>query len=146
MRLYLDLNCFNRPFDDQTQDRVARETAAVLWILQRIVDRSDELAWSTILSYENSQHPLADRRDEIARWADFAVVTLPISARLMVRARELADQDVPALDAAHVASAEEGGCERFLTCDDRLLRKARRLNVRLAVMNPVKYQEEISNG
>ncbi|ETX05978.1 MAG: hypothetical protein ETSY2_19770 [Candidatus Entotheonella gemina] len=29
MLLYLDLNCFNRPFDDQNQGRIARETAAI---------------------------------------------------------------------------------------------------------------------
>ena len=36
MLLYLDLNCFNRPFDDQTQERIARETAAVFAVLERV--------------------------------------------------------------------------------------------------------------
>ena len=43
MRLYLDLNCFNRPFDDQTQTRIVQETSAVFAILQRIVDEMDHL-------------------------------------------------------------------------------------------------------
>lgn len=38
MLLYLDLNCFNRPFDNQDQQRVAFETAAVFSILQRLVE------------------------------------------------------------------------------------------------------------
>jgi hypothetical protein len=66
--LYLDLNCFNRPFDDQTQDRVRHEAAAVLSVLQRIELGVDQLAWSAVLAFENAQHPLPDRRDEIARW------------------------------------------------------------------------------
>lgn len=36
MLLYLDLNCFNRPFDDQNQQRIASETAAVFSILQAV--------------------------------------------------------------------------------------------------------------
>ena len=67
MRLYLDLNCFNRPFDDQTQARIVQETSAVFVILQRIVEGVDHLVWSVILDLENAQHPLADRRVEIAR-------------------------------------------------------------------------------
>ena len=30
MRLYVDLSCFNRPFDDQGQERIRLETEAVL--------------------------------------------------------------------------------------------------------------------
>ena len=79
MRLYLDLNCFNRPFDDQNQARIVQETAAVFSILQRIVDGVDHLMWSVILDFENAQHPLADRRVEIARWAHRAVGHLVIT-------------------------------------------------------------------
>lgn len=34
--VYLDVCCFNRPYDDQTQDRVRLEAEAVLLILRRI--------------------------------------------------------------------------------------------------------------
>ena len=33
MKIYLDVCCFNRPFDDQLQDRVHLESEAVLSIL-----------------------------------------------------------------------------------------------------------------
>ena len=33
MRVYLDVCCLNRPFDDQSQDRIKLETDAVLSIL-----------------------------------------------------------------------------------------------------------------
>jgi hypothetical protein len=42
MRLYIDLSCFNRPFDDQGQERIRRETQAVL-VLRRIIEGSDTL-------------------------------------------------------------------------------------------------------
>ena len=124
MLLYLDLNCFNRPFDDQTQTRIAREAQAVFSILTRIEDGADELAWSAALTFENLHHPLADRREEIARWEGRAVSTPAVVDAVGQRAQQLIDAGLHTLDAVHLAFAESAGCDRFLTCDDRLLRRA----------------------
>ena len=35
MKIYLDNCCYNRPFDDQTQERIHLESEAILTILQR---------------------------------------------------------------------------------------------------------------
>jgi predicted nucleic acid-binding protein len=140
--LYLDLNCFNRPFDNQSQDRIAREAAAVFSVLHRIVDGIDHLAWSAVLEFENSQHPLIDRRTEIARWAHRAVVNVAISDRVSARAQTLTEAGFVALDAAHVACAEVAACDCLLTCDDRLMRRARRVQLAVHVQNPVEYVEE----
>jgi predicted nucleic acid-binding protein len=143
--LYLDLNCFNRPFDDQNQMRVAEETEAVFSILQRIEDGTDELAWSGALTFENSQHPLEDRRDEIARWEQRASSNLGITDAVAERARELVDAGFHDLDSVHLACAETAGCDRFLTCDDRLLRRAVRVQLMVDVQNPVDYVEDFPN-
>jgi predicted nucleic acid-binding protein len=140
--LYLDLNCFNRPFDDQNQDRIAQETTAVLVILQRIVDGVDQLVWSAILDFENSQHPLVDRRMEIARWAHYAVVTIAVSQRIAIRASEFTAAGLRPLDAAHLACAEAAACDRLLTCDDQMLRKAQSTYLAFRVQNPRDYIQE----
>jgi len=142
VRLYLDLNCFNRPFDDQSQDRIARETAAIFSVLQRIVDGTDHLAWSAVLEFENSQHPLMDRRTEIARWVQRAVVNVAISDQVSARAQTLTEAGLGALDAAHVACAESVACDCLLTCDDRLIRRSRRVQLAVRIQNPVEYVEE----
>jgi hypothetical protein len=36
MRIYLDVCCLSRPFDNQSQERVRLESEAVLMILHRI--------------------------------------------------------------------------------------------------------------
>jgi hypothetical protein len=36
MRLYLDNCCFNRPFDDQTQRKIALESEAKLYVQDEI--------------------------------------------------------------------------------------------------------------
>ena len=146
MRLYLDLNCFNRPFDDQNQTRIAQETAAVLTILQRIVDGIDHLVWSAILDFENAQHPLADRRVEIARWAQRAMVHTAITPDVAARAHALTATGFRPLDAAHLACAEAAACERLLTCDDQMLRTARRVRVGVQVHNPVTYMKEATDA
>lgn len=146
MILYLDLNCFNRPFDDQNQDRIARETAAVFSVLQRIVDGLDRLAWSAILEFENLQHPLVDRRIEIARWAQRAVINVAISEYVRTRAQELTEAGFGPLDAVHVACAEAAACDCLLTYDDQLIRTSRRVPVSVRVQNPVEYLEEQTNA
>lgn len=142
MLLYLDLNCFNRPFDDQSQDRIARETAAVFSVLQQIVDGVDQMAWSAILDFENSQHPVPDRRNEVARWKRHAVVYIAISENVAIRAQELEEAGFKPLDAVHLACAEAAECTCFLTCDDHLIRTAQRSRLALKVQNPVDYLEE----
>lgn len=142
MRLYGDLNCFNRPFDDQRQDRIDRETAAVFSVLQRIVDGIDHLAWSAILDFENAQHSLVDRRTEITRWAQRAVINVRISEQVSLRAQALTEAGFGALDATHVACAEAATCACLLTCDDRLIRVARRVHLAVHVRNTVEYAEE----
>jgi len=36
MKIYLDVSCLNRPFDDQAQVRIRIETAAITFVLERI--------------------------------------------------------------------------------------------------------------
>lgn len=143
MLLYLDLNCFNRPFDDQSQERIARETEAVLLILQRVLDGEDELAWSAVLTFENSKHPIAERREEIGSWAQRAAVQVGIDAPVSRRTREVANGGINPLDAAHIACAEAVNCHRFLTCDDRLVSRAQRFPLELRVQNPWDYMKDL---
>lgn len=145
MRLYIDLSCFNRPFDDQLQDRIRLETEALFGILNRIHERKDTLIWSWTLTFEISKHPKPDRRDEIALWEGRAESVVAMSAEVQNRARQFERRAIPALDAEHLASAEAGKAEVFLTCDDVVVRRARRLRLSLRVMNPVAYWEEVSS-
>jgi len=67
MRLYLDLCCFNRPFDDQSQTRVRVETDAKLELQAHVSTGKVELIWSYVLDYENAQHPFFELKSGSAR-------------------------------------------------------------------------------
>ncbi len=146
MLLYLDLNCFNRPFDDQDQERIALETAAVFSILQRVIEGQDQLAWSEILDFENDQHPLPDRRAENDGWSRRARVRIGIDQKLAARAEGLHATGLAPLDAAHLACAEAGVCVYLITCDDRFIRRARRTDTQVMVKNPIEYLEDLKDG
>ena len=146
MILYLDLNCFNRPFDDQNQARIAIETESVLSTLKRIEAGIDQLVWSAVLTFENSRHPLHDRRDKISAWRETACSFVDTTDLVAKRAAHLVTLGFHALDSVHIASAEAGQCDRFITCDDRLLKRAKRVELSVLVLNPVEYAEEVSLG
>ena len=62
------------------------------------------------------------------------------------RAEELHAGGLASLDAAHLACAEAGVCACLVTCDDRFIRRARRLNIEVMVKNPVEYLEDLEHG
>lgn len=146
MRIYIDLNCFNRPFDVQTQSRIANETEAVFEILQRVIEGRDDLVWSAVLDFENSQHPLTDRSKEIGKWENVATECIEIGEEVRLLSEKIRSKGVKDLDAAHLACAELAPSDYFLTCDDRLLRVAGRLDLNVKACNPVAYLEELANA
>jgi len=123
MLLYLDLCCFNRPFDDQTQSRIRLETEAKLLIQQHIRDGRHRLIWSHILEFENSLNPFANRRESIQAWRDYSALVIGHSAPLVELARELMRLGIKEYDALHAAAATLAGANLFITTDDRLAKK-----------------------
>lgn len=52
-----------------------------------------------------------------------------------------------AKDAIHLACACYMDADFFLTCDDRLIKQAKRLKLEIVVMNPVDYiRQEVTHG
>jgi predicted nucleic acid-binding protein len=116
----------------------------VVDVLKRIVEGKDTLVWSWVLSFENDKHPKPDRRDEIALWEARSERSIAVNTDLEERARQIARLGIAALDAVHLASAEAGGAEVLLTCDDIVLQRAPRLGLALRVLNAVAYLNEVA--
>ena len=136
MKVYLDTNVYNRPFDDQTQPRIWLETLAFAVILQMTDAGSVTLVSSSVLAYENSRNPVPARRRWVERCLGGANVYQPVDEDIRTRAEQLEEAGVGPLDALHIACAEAAGSNIFLTCDDRLMRD---YEGGLKVMNPVDF-------
>ncbi len=67
MRVYMDVCCLNRPFDDQTQERIRLEAEAILLILNRLRSRGWQLAGSEVIQFEVEQIPDPERAERVRR-------------------------------------------------------------------------------
>jgi predicted nucleic acid-binding protein len=144
VRLYLDACCLHRLTDDQSQPRVRQEAEAVESILRLV--REGRLTWvsSAVLEIEIGRNPDADRRRDVEALLCFADEKVVPSAKAAARALDLQGLGFRSFDALHLACAERGAVDVFLTTDDDLLRRSRRharaLHIR--VENPVSWWKE----
>ena len=138
-KIYLDMCCFNRPYDDQTQLRVELETKAKLHIQQQIVEDKYILVSSVVLEFENSKNPYSIRKLVITDFLNHAKENIEENDSVLELAKEINATGVKPKDAAHVACAIHAGCDYFLSTDDRLLKYKDR---RIRLMNPVDFFKE----
>lgn len=138
MRIYLDICCFNRPFDDQSDLIVRLQTEAKLHVQEMVRQGALDLVWSAIMDIENSANPDLNRKVAIAGWQQIGVVDMSVNELVEQKAITLSKIGVKPMDALHVACAIEARAEYFLTTDNALLRKmAKHDSIR--VVDPVDF-------
>lgn len=140
-RIYFDVCCLNRPFDDSSQDRIRLEAEAVLSIYRKCRLGEWTLLTSEVIESELRQTPDTQRVELIMAALAIAAEKAPLDGALKQRAGELVKLGLKPFDAAHIASAEAIAADVFLTTDDRLIRKAIRYQTSLNVLvsNPVTW-------
>jgi len=145
--IYLDVCCLNRPFDDLTQQRIRLESEAVLLILERCQSGSLDLLGSEAIDFELGRLVDVDKRQRVLSLASLATSKIVISEAIEIRARQLHTYGFHPLDSLHLACAEAGNADVFLTTDDRLLRGVMRNRnfVQVASANPVLWLMETTN-
>ena len=141
IKVYLDTSVYNRPFDDQSQARIRLEAEAFLSILEKTMTGAISIISSSVLAYENSLSPFPERRERVSNYASLASRTVRMSDAIRKRATALEVSGFDALDAMHLACAESGEADYFVTCDDAISRKARRNpgSVSLTVCSPLEF-------
>ncbi|MEK6410866.1 MAG: PIN domain-containing protein [Acidobacteriota bacterium] len=144
VKRYLDVCCLQRPFDDQTQARIRLEAEAIKLILDRIEDGQFEWLTSEVVDYEISQNPDAERALKAKLLADHARKKVIVDTNETTRAGELERLGFTGFDALHLACAESGDADVFLTTDDKLMKRAARVSTKLdvRVANPLQWARE----
>jgi len=145
-RVYLDVCCLNRPFDNQAIERIRLESEAVILILKHF--ESGEWTWisSTVVDYEISQTPDPERKRRLNSLMNCAHKVVPLTEEVIKRGEEIRRFGFRSYDALHVAVAEAANVDVFLSTDDKLVRLASRhlSELKVTVGNPLRWlQEEI---
>lgn len=138
MRIYLDNCTFNRPYDDQMQLPIKLESEAVLYIQTLISEGSIEAVWSYILEFENRRNPYQDRRVEIKRWQEIAIVNVKPNQSIEIKANQFNQKGIKPLDALHLGCALHGDCDYFITVDKGILKKAQSVT-EIKIISPIDF-------
>ena len=99
---------------------------------------------STVLDLEINQTTDLARKARLKLLITATHRVVSVQSGEAKRGRELSALGMSAIDALHIACAESGGADVFLTTDDRLLRQAIRLaaQLRVRVENPLTWIKE----
>ena len=145
MKIYMDVCCLNRPFDDQNQDRIHLEAESVLSILSFVEKGKWHLLNSDAILYEINKIPDTERKIEVRLVISLAKEYIRLNKKIFERAEQIQKIGVKSFDALHVACAEAGKADIFLTTDDQLLKKLRQHSdkIKVKAANPLEWIEEV---
>jgi len=142
-KIYLDVCCLNRPFDDQSQDRIRLEAEAIIIILAHIEAKDWTLIGSEIIDFEISRIPDEEKRQKVEILSTLAEDYIVVTEEVEERAIELERLGFGSYDALHIACAEKARADIFLTTDDKLLRKAENTKLDVKVKSPIEWILEV---
>jgi hypothetical protein len=135
MRLYFDMNIYNRIFDDQNQFRIKLETTAILSLFELIQKGKYDLSWSFMLEFENANNPFPSRRLHIQKVSSICSLRIDPSSEIRSLAKQIMDNsNAHEKDAIHLACAVSHDCSYFITCDDSIMKT---ISKNIMVLNPI---------
>lgn len=144
MKIYLDLCAIQRPLDTPDHVRIVLESEAVLGIIAFCDNGQVEILSSEALLYEGEQSSLSIRKEHTLSVLTKAKNVINVTKKETQRAASLKSLGIKPLDALHLALAETGNADYFCTCDDKLLRNAKRVeDLTVKIINPVDLVQEI---
>ena len=150
-RIYLDSCCVSRPYDNQTQNRIKSEAAAIMQIISRFWSGEWQAITSRILQLEINQISELTKRSFVNAFLTSIrpAIFIPVGVSETFRGKQLEALGFKEYDALHIACAESGEADVFLTTDDAMIRRAKRLQsqLRVQVENPDAWlQKHTSTG
>ena len=109
--------------------------------MEKAVSGAITIIGSSTLLYENSRNPFAERKERVSSYLDIASKIIAVSDNVKIRAVSLEGAGIDPIDALHLACAEAGGAEYFVTCDDNIVKKTRKdqAMVQMAVCGPLEF-------
>ena len=138
MLIYMDLCCFNRPFDKQAFKTIYLETEAKLFIQDLIRERRINLAWSYMMSYENSANPDKDKRDSIREWEKLSFCKTFESDEIIRFAKLIRAKGIGVKDSLHLSCAVSLKADYFITVDKGIQKKGDMIS-EIKIISPIDF-------
>jgi len=144
MKIYLDVCCLCRPFDDQKEGRIRLETAAVQEIIRRCADEHI-MVTSEAVTEELAQIPDIKKRLHVEKIVSGAKDHILLDEEIIARMREFIGLGGEAMDSLHIACAERAGAT-VITTDDGLITFFKSCqHIRISIENPVTWLREVDS-
>jgi hypothetical protein len=139
IKLYIDVCALCRPFDNQNLMRIRFETDAYYLILDSIQKKKYEMIVSPVHFKEIES--IEDVREKIQILQLLSIYGLQSDwdiDQIRIRANELILFNFGIADAVHLAFAERSS-DYFITCDDQIIKRSKRIKLNVEVTNPVDF-------
>jgi len=139
MKIYFDVCCLNRPYDDQNQDKIHMESEAIITIFKHIEYSDWLLLNSGIVNYEINNTSDIERKERLLSLIKLSSEFISINNEIHSRAKKIQEFGIKTYDSLHIACAENGHADVFLTTDDRLIKAVKRNSdeIKIEVENPL---------
>jgi len=144
--IYMDCCCLNRPYDDQTQDKIRIESDVIAAILSNCFYGSWKLIGSDVIEYEIMKTPDVNKKNKALNLYKIKKENIAMNDIIIERSKEIQKYGIKLLDSLHFASAEYRNVNVLLTVDKDFIKNSKRINSHLQVINPVNwFMEGIEN-
>ncbi|MDO9566662.1 MAG: PIN domain-containing protein [Candidatus Desulfaltia sp.] len=138
-KIYLDVCALCRSYDDQSYMRINLETIAVQLIFSAIDQNMYDLVYSPVHIKEISAISDQIERFELYHLLQETGKFINVDKmQARKRAEKLVSVGLGVADAAHLVFAEAVEAD-FITCDDKLCKKCRTLDLAIWAGNPVAF-------
>ena len=143
MKIYMDVCSYNRPFDNQEQDRIYLEAEAVLSILNHCHEGGWVLVGSNVIDFEVSNMTKLTKKEKVMELCSIAREKVVVTSEIEKRVVEIQQIGIKPFDSFHIALAESAGADIFLTTDDKLIKLSRKILLNVKVENPLNWVAEV---
>ncbi|MCM1212576.1 MAG: PIN domain-containing protein [Blautia sp.] len=144
MTIYLDNCCYNRPFDNQLQERIHLESETILTILKMGQMNKIVIVGSEILEFEINQMQDENKKRKVLGLYQVVNKRILYTEDIKNRSADIMRiSRIRTFDSLHIAAAEAANAEILLTTDDKFEKTAANLNLTTRVMNPLKFAWEV---
>ena len=140
----MDVCCFNRPMDNQDQDRIYIESEAIKAILLKCEQGLWTLLGNDIIEFELNNNPNFEKKQKIFILYNCVSEKHYLSNDVTLRANEFERIGMESLDSLHLAMAEYSKADILLTVDDKFIQLSTRTDAKVKIMNPVNWIMEVS--